>query len=137
MALVLLALPAGLYACQSPTAPPSPPGGGQVLVLDFNELQQKVEPVLTRQGCDATGDCHGGGIRGTFQLSPPGAKNVRFDFDQSSLQTTITPRDSSAILRMPLALVAGGSPHPYKPFADTSDSDYVAMRKWVQDGVVQ
>ena len=137
MALVLLALPAGLYACQSPTAPPSPPGGGQVLVLDFNEFQQKVEPVLTRQGCDATGDCHGGGIRGTFQLSPPGAKNVRFDFDQSSLQTTITPRDSSAILRMPLALVAGGSPHPYKPFADTSDSDYVAMRKWVQDGVVQ
>src|SRR5262249_29483591 len=56
IALAMLALPAGLYACQSPTAPPPPPGGGQVLTLDWNEFQQNVEPVLVRQGCDATGD---------------------------------------------------------------------------------
>ena len=136
VALAFLALPAALYACQSPTAPPAPPGGGQVLTLDFNEFQQNVEPALIRRGCDATGDCHGGGIRGTFELAPPGAKDPRFDFDQASLQVTIAPRESSAILRMPLALAAGGAPHPYKPFADTSDSDYVAILKWVRDGVV-
>jgi hypothetical protein len=136
IALALLALPAGLYACQSPTAPPPPPGGGQVLALDWNEFQQSVEPVLIRHGCDATGDCHGGGIRGTFELSPPGAKDARFDFDQASLQVTIAPRESSAILRMPLAIAAGGAPHPVKPFASTSDPDYQALLKWVQDGVV-
>jgi hypothetical protein len=137
VALALLALPAGLYACQSPTAPPAPPGGGQLLVLDFNEFQQNVEPVLVRQGCDATGDCHGGGIRGTYALSPPGAKDVSFDFQQSCLQVTIAPRESSAILRMPLALAAGGAPHPVKPFATTSDPDYQAILKWVLDGVVR
>jgi hypothetical protein len=107
-----------------------------VLALDWTEFQQSVEPVLIRQGCDATGDCHGGGIRGTFELSPPGAKDVRFDFDQASLQVTIAPRESSAILRMPLAIAAGGAPHPVKPFASTSDPDYQALLKWVQDGVV-
>src|SRR5262249_60328461 len=109
VAPALLAPPAWLCACQSPPAPPPPPGGGQVLVLDFNEFQQSVEPVLTRQGCDATGDCHGGGIRGTFQLSPPGAKDARFDFDQSSLQTSIAPRDSNGILRRPLQQADGGA----------------------------
>jgi hypothetical protein len=108
-----------------------------VLVLDLAEFQQTVEPVLVRQGCDATGDCHGGGIRGTFQLSPPGAKDVQFDFDQASLQVTISPRASSPILTMPLALAAGGGPHPFKPFPTTSDPDYQAMLKWVDDGVVR
>ena len=135
--LALLALPASLLGCVSPTAPPPPPGGGQTLVLSETEFGAKVEPVLVRQGCDATGDCHGGGIRGTFELSPPGAKDTHFDFAQASMQLSITDRDSSPLLTNPLALAAGGTPHPYKPFASTSDTDYVAIRQWILDGVIR
>ena len=135
--LVLLALPGVLHGCSSPTAPPAPPSGGQQLILSFDEFQQTVEPVLVRQGCDATGDCHGGGIRGSFQLSPPGAKDERFDFDQASLQVSATSRSSSPILTEPLALAAGGTPHGVKPFASTSDPDYQSILQWVLDGTTR
>ena len=135
--LALLALPASLLGCVSPTAPPPPPGGGQALVLSESEFSAQVEPVLVRKGCDATGDCHGGGIRGTFELSPPGAKDAHFDFAQASLQVTATDRDASPLLTNPLDLAAGGSPHPFKPFTSTADTDYVAIRQWIQDGVLR
>ncbi len=135
--LALLALPASLLGCVSPTAPPAPPGGGQQLVMSESEFDATVEPVLVRHGCDATGDCHGGGIRGTFELSPPGAKDSHFDFVQASVQVSIVDRDSSPLLTNPLALAVGGTPHPFKPFASTADSDYVAIRRWILDGVLR
>jgi hypothetical protein len=85
---LLLALPTLGYGCSTPTAPAPPPGGGGSLNLDFAMFQQSVEPVLMQKGCDAEGDCHGGGIRGSLQLSPPGAKDDQFDFDQVVLQTS-------------------------------------------------
>ncbi len=121
--------------CASPTDPAPPPGGGQTLNLSFPEFEQTVEPVLVRQGCDAVGDCHGGGIRGTLALSPPGAKDLRFDFDQVVLQVSPSSPDSSPILTEPLALQAGGTPHGVKPFGSTSDPDYQAIRQWILDGV--
>jgi len=135
--LALLALWGGVHGCVSPTVPIGPPGGGQHLVLSFATFASTVSPVLERQGCDAGGDCHGGGIRGTLQLSPPGAKDLAFDFDQVSMQVYPTNRDQSPILTRPLALAAGGTPHPFKPFATTTDSDYVAIRAWIQAGVLQ
>ena len=75
MAPALLALSGVLLGCVSPAAPAKPPGGGQRLVLSFDGFKATVSPVLERNGCDAGGDCHGGGIRGTLQLSPAGAKN--------------------------------------------------------------
>jgi hypothetical protein len=129
--------PLCLFGCTSPTAPPAVPSGGQQLVMNFNQFASTVEPVLMAKGCDATADCHGGGIRGTFQLSPPSAKDVHFDFDQASLQVWVAYRDSSPILRKPLALAAGGVPHSFKPFATTADSGYLAIRAWVDSGVVQ
>src|SRR5258706_8716533 len=79
---LLVTPPAALLGCSQPTAPIAPPSGGQSLVLNFDEFAASVEPVLSQKGCDAGGDCHGGGIRGTLELSPQGAKDVRFDFDQ-------------------------------------------------------
>ncbi len=134
---VALALPLVVTGCSSPTEPPAPPTGGSQLVLSYASFASTVEPALTRRGCDAEGDCHGGGIRGTFQLSPPGAKNSQFDFDQASLQVWGTNRDSSPLLLKPLAAVAGGTPHAYKPFASTADTDYVAIRSWIQAGTIQ
>lgn len=130
----LLALASGLQGCSTPTAPPSPPAGGQQLHLSFDLFAATVEPVLVRHGCDAGGDCHGGGIRGTLRLSPQGAKNVTYDFNQVSLEVNPSPPESSLILTKPLALAAGGTPHQIKPFATTSDSDYQAILHWIQDG---
>ena len=99
-------------------------------------FEQTVSPVLESRGCSATGDCHGGGIRGSFQLSPPTAKNIRFDFDQAILQVSASTRDSSPILTEPLALAAGGTPHSFKPFATAADTDYQAIRSWIMAGVM-
>jgi len=106
-------------------------------VLSFPEFSASVEPVLVRHGCDATGDCHGGGIRGTLALSPPGAKDERFDFDQSVRQVTVAARDDSPLLTEPLALGAGGTPHSFKPFSSTADPDYQAIRRWIMNGAVR
>jgi len=123
--------------CQSPTAPPAAPSGGQVLVLSYPMFVSQVEPRLERLGCDATGDCHGGGIRGTLQLSPPTAKDPAFDFNQCSTEVYPTMRDSSLLLTKPLALAAGGTPHSYKPFASVADTDYQAIRGWILAGVLK
>ena len=135
LAMVLGALPGVVSGCSTPTTPPAPPGGGQTLTLDFNQFAQTVDPVLARHGCDATGDCHGGGIRGSLQLSPAGAKDTRFDFDQVVLQVSASSPAASPILTEPLALTAGGTPHSFKPFTSTSDPDYQAILTWIMAGV--
>ena len=106
-------------------------------MLSYPEYVQLVAPVVSRHGCDAEGDCHGGGIRGSLQLSPPGAKDTQYDFDQVTLQVWASNRDASPILTEPLALAAGGTPHSFKPFASTTDSGYVSIRQWILDGVTQ
>ncbi len=137
LVITALTLPGVVHGCSSPTAPPDPPGGGTQIVLSYDEFVQTVSPVLEQNGCSATGDCHGGGIRGTLELSPPNAKNLQFDFEQASLQVSATDRDASPILTEPLAISAGGTPHGVKPFAATTDSGYISIRQWIQDGVVQ
>jgi len=132
---ILVGSPLVALGCVSPTAPPPPPSGGPPFTPSYEQFVATVEPVLQRHGCDAGGDCHGGGPRGALELSPSGAKNTRFDFDQVSLQVNPVSPDSSRILTKPLALAAGGVPHGVKPFASTSDSDYVAIRAWILTGV--
>jgi hypothetical protein len=136
-AIALLAFSGAMHGCKSPSAPPPPPGGGQTLSLSYAEFRSTVEPVLIRQGCDAGADCHGGGIRGNLQLSPATAIDTLFDYNQVVLEVSPFTRDSSLILRKPLALTAGGLPHSFKPFASTSDPDYMAIRQWILDGVLQ
>ena len=116
-------------------APPAPPGGGTALHLDYAAFANAVEPILVARGCDAEGDCHGGGFRGTLRLSPPSAKDTRYDFDQVSLQVTANDPDRSPILTEPLAMPAGGTAHSVKVFTDTTDSQYRTIRDWVRAGV--
>lgn len=132
---ILFGSPLVALGCVAPTAPPAPPSGGHAFTPSYAEFLAAVEPVLQRHGCDAAGDCHGGGPRGAFELSPAGAKDTRFDFDQASLQVSAAAPDSSPLLTKPLALAAGGVPHGVKPFASRSDSDYVAIRAWILAGV--
>jgi len=135
--LAFSALPLVQHGCSSPTATPPPPDGGVELVLDFDRYVSDVAPVLEQHGCSAGGDCHGGGPRGTFELSPAGDPDRPFDFAQVALQVRATDFATSPILTEPLALAAGGTPHGVKPFATTSDSGYAAILAWIEDGVVR
>lgn len=137
LVLVLAVLPGAVHGCSAPTRPPDPPSGGQDLHLSFERFQSDVSPVLERRGCSAGGDCHGGGIRGSFELSPPGAKDVRFDFEQARLQVSPAAPDSSPILTEPLAIAAGGTPHAFKPFASVADTEWIVIRAWVEDGAAR
>jgi hypothetical protein len=128
-------LPGALLGCASPAAPPAPPGGGTALHLDYAAFASAVEPILVAHGCDAGGDCHGGGIRGTLQLSPQTAKDTLFDFDQVALQVTANFPDRSPILTQALADSAGGTAHSVKVFADTNDVEWRTIRAWVRAGV--
>lgn len=123
-----------LVSCSGPTDPPPPPAGGQRLELDYQVFASTVLPVLNERGCNAAGDCHGGGIRGSFELSPAEAIDPIFDFDQASLQVLPLEREASPLLTKPLALEAGGSPHSFKPFATRDDSGFVAIRSWIEAG---
>lgn len=131
----LIVLPA--CGCQSPASPPAPPGGGRRYILPYDVFARDVEPVLRRQGCGADGDCHGGGIRGTFELSPDAAPDPRFDFTQAALQVNGAHPDDSPLLRKPLAEAAGGAPHAFKVFTSTEAADYALLRAWVVSGVFE
>jgi len=126
-----------VLGCASPSAPTAPPDGGYTFTPDYAQFVASVEPVLQRHGCDAAGSCHGGGPRGTLELSPSVAKDLAFDFEQVSLQVNPAHIETSRILTKPLVLAAGGAPHQVKPFASTSDSGYIAIRAWIAAGVSQ
>jgi hypothetical protein len=129
-----LAAPLSLaIGCASPTEPPAPVGGGAEYVLDYDAFAANVLPVLQSAGCRST-ECHGGGIRGTYQLSSPDDVDSRFDFDQTVLQVRPHELEESPILTQPLAVAAGGELHPYEPFESRDDPGYVALSAWVLSG---
>jgi hypothetical protein len=135
--VALAALPIVHWGCTSPSAPPSPPAGGRQAALSFTQFEQVIEPILVRHGCDAGGDCHGGGIRGTLELSPQSDKDPAFDFTQVSLQVNGYDPAASPVLTKPLAEDAGGAPHGFEPFADTQDADYQTILAWIESGSFQ
>ena len=116
---------------------PTPAGGGQERVLDYDTFLTAVAPVLHDRGCSATGDCHGGGIRGTFHLSPAHDRDPAFDFEQTVLQVDDLEPAASAVLRKPLAVEAGGAPHAFTAFGSTDDPDYRAILAWIEAGELQ
>ena len=118
--------------CNGPESP-DPPGGGQVLELDFDTYTTSVAPILTSYGCDSR-NCHGGGIRGTFELSPFDEKDYAFDFEQASLQVSAYEREQSPLLTKPLKEDGGSAPHSYEPFETTDDPSYQAILAWILEG---
>lgn len=129
-----------VFGCaDDPMAPagPEPVGGGQTYVLDAEAFAAIVSPILTRKGCDAGGQCHGDGIRGTYQLSPTSNKDRDFDFTQSALQVDGHDPAASPLLTEPLDPAWGGTVHAVIGFDDTSDPDYQAILAWIEDGEFQ
>jgi hypothetical protein len=121
--------------CQhASTSAPEPPGGGRSFVLDYQVFASQIDTLLTAKGCDNL-SCHGGGIRGTFELSPANDKDVALDFSQASLQVNGTDPAASPLLAKPLAPTAGGAEHAGDAsFASTDDPGYQAIRAWIEAG---
>ena len=113
---------------------PDVAGGGQERVLDFETFRTSVVTVLHERGCSAMGDCHGGGIRGAFELSPAHDRDDVFDFEQSVLQVDDLAPAASPLLRKPLAEAAGGDPHAFVGFDSTDDPGYRAVLDWIEAG---
>jgi hypothetical protein len=124
-----------LLGCGDAVSAPKPPSGGRAFELSAPLFAASVAPVLSERGCDAGGDCHGGGIRGTFELSPASAKDLAFDFEQARLQVDPYDRARSPLLAKPLAEPYGGAPHAFEPFATADDPGYQAIRAWIEAGV--
>jgi hypothetical protein len=115
---------------------PAPPSGGRQYVLDEEVYGTVISPVLTRLGCDNTA-CHGGGLRGTLELSPPDDKDLVFDFAQVARQVDPALPASSPLLMKPLSVSAGGDVHTAGDafgFAATDDPDYQAVLAWIEAG---
>jgi hypothetical protein len=119
--------------CTSPSDPVAPPGGGQEFVLDYAAYAADVAPVLEEYGCHAV-ECHGGGIRGTYELSPPDELDPAFDFEQTVLQVDPWNPDESPVLVKPLDDAAGGVLHSWEPFDSPEHEGYVAIREWILAG---
>lgn len=135
-AVACAALALFVAACNhaSPSEP-DPPSGGRTFVLSYSAFTADVEPVLQGQGCDNL-NCHGGGIRGTFQLSPPDDKDTKFDFDQACMQVTPSDPANSPLAMKPLAEECGGAAHGGGAFFfSLEDTNYVAILHWVESGV--
>ena len=117
----------------SPTDP-TPPGGGQAYVLDYGVFATSVDSLLSAHGCD-NATCHGGGIRGTFELSPNGNKNVQFDFEQARMQVNGHDPVASPLIMKPLAPECGGPGHAGGyTFTELDDPDYLAILAWIEAG---
>ncbi|MBE0565277.1 MAG: hypothetical protein IH621_04905, partial [Krumholzibacteria bacterium] len=116
---------------------PVPPGGGHEYVLDYEAYVTDVAPVLAARGCDTVA-CHGGGIRGTYALSPADDKDFPFDFAQARLQVLPAAPATSPLLQKPLDPAAGGAAHAADPqqsgFPATSDPGYQAILAWIEAG---
>lgn len=123
----------------APTSP-TPPGGGQQFVVDEAVYVATVAPVLTNKGCDNVA-CHGGGLRGSFQLSPADAKDYDYDFAQARLQLNPLDPEASNLLTKPLDPAAGGAVHtaPADPngFLSKADPGYQAILAWITAGELQ
>ncbi len=125
-------------ACEkaSPTDP-DPPSGGSKYVLDYNVFAAQIDPIMTSLGCDDV-NCHGGGIRGTFALSPDNDKDVALDFAQASLQVSPQNPPASALVSKPLDEACGGVGHGGGAFFHSlDDPDYLAMLAWIEAGEYQ
>lgn len=124
--------------CQpASTTDPDPPSGGQKYVLDYSVFASQIDPILSTQGCDNL-NCHGGGIRGTFQLSPSNDKDTAFDFAQASMQVNPVNPTASSLVTKPLDEACGGVGHGGGAFFHSlDDPDYLAILAWIEAGEYQ
>jgi hypothetical protein len=97
----------------------------------FTSFKTAVQPILMRHGCFSS-NCHGA-PQSDFYITC-GADDTQLAFNFSQAWSFVNnPVDDSQILRVPLAVSAGGRGHTGgDQFASTSDQDYMVIKAWAQ-----
>lgn len=132
-------------ATENGLAPPSPPRNGGTACStavppgfvpatytanpNFAQFRDQVQPVLN--GCSGNA-CHGAPQSDFYITCGSDETQLAFNFSQT-WAFVATPVDDSQILRVPLAVKAGGLPHTGgDQLASRTDSRYTALRGWAE-----
>jgi hypothetical protein len=95
----------------------------------FDAFKATVQPILTQHGCNAA-SCHGAPQSDFFTTCGESDDELAFNFSQA-WSFVNDPVEDSQILRVPLAVSAGGRGHTGgDQFASTTDGDYTTIRTW-------
>jgi len=122
--------PAQMGAGQCSTAVPSGFNAGTYTANpNFQTFKDKVQPILKKHSCNA-GNCHGAPQSDFYITCGDDDTQLAFNFSQA-WSFVNTPVDDSQILRVPLAVAAGGRGHTGgDQFSGTDDTDYKAIHDW-------
>ncbi|MDB4955018.1 MAG: Periplasmic component of the Tol biopolymer transport system-like protein [Myxococcales bacterium] len=96
---------------------------------NFTKFKDDVQPVLKDHGCTSS-NCHGAPQSDFYITCGDDDTQLAFNFSQAWSFVNM-PVDDSQILRVPLAVSAGGRGHTGgDQFSDTGDGDYTKLRDW-------
>ncbi len=98
---------------------------------NFQSFKSNVQPILKNHGCYSS-NCHGAPQSDFYITCGDDDTQLAFNFSQA-WSFVNTPVDDSQLLRIPLAVSAGGRGHTGgDQFPSTDDGDYQTIRTWAQ-----
>ncbi len=103
---------------------------------NFQNFKDKVQPIFQAHGCRSS-NCHGAPQSDFYITCGDDDNQAAFNFSQA-WSFVNNPVEDSQILRVPLAVGAGGRGHTGgDQFSSTDDADYKTIRDWaMQVGVL-
>src|SRR5690242_5645769 len=103
---------------------------------NFQTFKDKVQPVFNKHGCTSS-NCHGAPESDFYITCGGDDTQLAFNFSQA-WSFVDNPVDDSQLLKVPLAVAAGGRGHTGgDQFPSTSDGDYTTIHDWAnQVGVL-
>jgi hypothetical protein len=98
---------------------------------NYQSFKSNVQPILKNHGCYSS-NCHGAPQSDFYITCGDDDTQVAFNFSQA-WSFVNNPVDDSQLLRIPLAVSAGGRGHTGgDQFPSTDDGDYQTLRTWAQ-----